>query len=457
MNKVEEIIQNNKGGTVLFLGRVTNFTAEELSNFLEAQGMNYADKYTGQDDISLLVLSSMMTPLEEDLSYELYDAKVPDVKLKDFEAFYTTHIKPNTLLMSLKLSNNQERLLRLLKNEAFLDDVYLKLFKMYDWGSEGLYDNDENRDITITFVKRFFNPDSFRDPAMVYSPITLFSIAKDVEVASVLDAMLTMPNYEIKQSKREELRPKNLREIVALNQNISSENIRYLLSFNDERINGFLACNNAINFKEQKHIYSNANNVIKRMLTQNECLDNSIFEELLSSDENIVKSLLTFQNLNEERIEIILRKNLADELLAYIGQNQSIEELSEKLLGLNELLDYTLATNVLLKEEQLSKLYEKYGENIVLPLSANYSTSSKLLKMFYLNENRKIINNLAANKNTPIEILKELYSENIYEINRHLALNPSVDLEYLEQFALDTELMMLMKENKTYLDSITYK
>ena len=108
--KIEEIIKNNQGGTVLFLGRVTNFTPEELSNFLEAQGMEYADKYIGQE-VALTVLSTMMTPLEEETSYELYDMKIPELRLAQFEEFYTTHIKPNTLMMSMKLSNDQERFL----------------------------------------------------------------------------------------------------------------------------------------------------------------------------------------------------------------------------------------------------------------------------------------------------------------------------------------------------------
>jgi len=267
-NIFKKIIMENQGGTVLFLGRVTNFTAEEISNFLEAQGMKYADKYEEQE-VAIVVLSTMMTPLEEQHSYTLYNAKIPEFRLAQFEEFYTKHIKPNTLMMSLKLSNDQERLKRLLKNSSFGDEVYLKLFKMYDWGADGVYDNDANRDTTITFVDRFYKPDGFRDPAMVYSPITLSNIARDAKKPAILDAMLTMPNHEIKQSRKEDLRPKNLRELVALNPMISRENIRYLLSFNDSRINSFLACNDAINLKEQEYIYRQANEVTKIMLTQN--------------------------------------------------------------------------------------------------------------------------------------------------------------------------------------------
>ena len=450
---IEEIIKQNKNGTVLFLGRVTNFTPEELTNFLESQGMKYADKYVGQE-VALVVLSTMMTPLEEETSYVLYDAKVPELRLAQFEEYYTTHIKPNTLMMSLKLSNDQERLKRLLKNGAFSDEVYLKLFKMYDWGNDGVYDNDENRDATITFVERFYRPDGFRDPAMVYSPITLSNIARDAKTADILDAMLTMPNHEIKQSRKEDLRPKNLREIVALNPNISHESIRYLLSFNDNRIKSFLACNSAIRVDAQELIFQEANDVTKLMLTQNNTLDDKLFRELLKSDNEIVESLLTFQTLTAKRLEYILEVNLPDELLAFMGENVLIEEIVDSLIGINKLLDYKLASNPEVNSELLVKLYETYGEEFVLPLSANSNTSMELLTHFYKSGDREVIQNLAANPNTHFEILKELCELNEHELNRALALNSSVELVYLEQFALDSELIMLMTKNKTYLKSV---
>ena len=453
MKKIEEIIKNNQGGTVLFLGRVTNFTTEELTNFLESQGMMYADKYRGEE-IALTVLSTMLTPLEEESSYTLYDAQVPEVRLAQFEAFYTTHIKPNTLMMSLKLSNDQERLKRQLKNSAFSDEVYLKLFKMYDWGADGVYDNDENRDATISFVDRFYQPDGFRDPAMVYSPITLSNIARDTKNSAVLDAMLSMPNHEIKQSRKEDLRPKNLREIVALNPHIAHENIRYLLSFNDDRINSFLACNDAIRVDAQVLIFQKADEVTKLMLTQNNSLDDTLFKELLKSDDEIVKSLLTFQKLTKSRVNSILEANLNEDVLELMGENQQIEEVVEALMGLNKSLDYKLASNKALNSEQLTTLYEKYGDEFMVPLSSNPNLEPKLLELFYAKGDEEVVLNIASNPSTPQAILDELAEKNIHKFNRSLALNFSTKLAYLEQFALDSELIMLMTKNSTYLESV---
>jgi len=450
---IEKVIANNQGSTVLFLGRIANFTEEELSNFLEAQGMKYANKYTGQE-VALTVLSTMMTPLEDDISYTLYDAKIPEARLEEFEAYYTKYIKPNTLMMSLKLSNDQERLKRQLKNESFSDEVYLKLFKIYDWGGDGVYDNDDNRDMTIAFVKRFYHPDGFRDPAMVYSPITLSSIARDTNSSEVIKAMLSMPNHEIKQSRKEDMRPKNIREIVALNEHISPEDIRYLLSFNNERINTFLASNSAITLKEQEHILVSANRDTKLMLTQNSSLDDKIFRELLLGDEDIVKSLLTFQKITKERLEAIFEAKLSEEVLAHLGENHFIEEVVEHLMFINKTLDYKLASNIQLKSELLEKLYKKYANELIVPLSSNPNLSEEYIREFYNLNDKEVILNLASNPTTPKEILKELCERDEHELNRALAVNLSVELFYLEVFALDSELIQLMTKNKTYLASI---
>ena len=450
MKKIEEIIQNNKAGTVLFLGRVTNFTAEELSNFLEAQGMKYADKYVGQE-IALLVLSSMLTPIEEDLSYELYEAKVPDVTLKNFEAFYTTHIKPNTLLMSLKLSNDQERLLRLLKNEAFSDDVNLKLFKMYDWKGEGIYENDNNRDISISFVKRFYRPDGFRDPAMIYAPTTVLNIAQESSNEDVLDALLTMPNHEIKVSRYESNRPKSLRETIAFNEALSLGAIKQLLSYKDSRIDYFLCANSALKEKDLELLYSRVDENSKLMLAHNSNLSDGLFEKLLKEDDEVVKSLLSYQKMNEHRLSLVKESRF----IAYLGQNNNIASIVLDLVALdNRELDFQLASNAVVEFKVLEELHLKYGEDITVQLAHNQNLSTEFFSMLYAKKDVKIEEALAINHSTPQVILDELCERKNRVLNQLLASNPSVDIRYLREFQLDTSLIRILADNETYGKSV---
>jgi hypothetical protein len=266
-----------------------------------------------------------------------------------------------------------------------------------------------------------------------------------------------MPNHEIKQSRREDLRPKNLREMVALNPLISCASIRYLLSFNDERINSFLACNDTINLKEQEYIYAQANYITKVMMTQNGNLDDKLFKLFLNGEDEVIKSLLTFQTLNNHRLEMILVQNLDNDLLFYVGENQTIEPIAQRLVGINKKLDYKLASNKFLSAKLLEELYSVYGDEFIIPLSINPNLSVSLIEQFYKKKIDKVVENLAQNPKTSQWILKELCELDDKSMNRNLALNPSVELAYLEQFQLDSELMMLMSKNRTFIDSIAYK
>ncbi len=102
----------------------------------------------------------------------------------------------------------------------------------------------------------------------------------------------------------------------------------------------------------------------------------------------------------------------------------------------------------------LEKLYKRYGYEFIVPLSSNPNLSEESLKEFYELNNKEVIFNIASNPTTPKEILKELCEKNEHELNRALAINPSVELFYLEVFALDSELIQLMRKNETYLASV---
>jgi len=484
---MKKLFEKNRGKTVLFLGRVPNFTDIELQNFLEEQGMSYTNRYNPSDDIALIVLSSMLTPIEEELSYELYDMGIADISLSQFEEYFVQNIKPNSLIMSLKLSNNQDRLKRFLKNEAFSDEIYLKLFKLYDWNSQGLYDNDDNRDITISFVKRFYKPDGFRDPAMIYAPTTVMNIAQETDTPEVLDAILSMPNHEIKVSRKEQQRPKNLREIVALNEAISTDSIKRLMSFNNPQIDYFLSANSNITPTQQEILFQKNNKDIKLMLSHNQNLSDNIFEKLLDDSEDIIKTLLTFQKIDAKRLDNILSKSFDPKLLSFIGNNQTLKtDIIDKLLELQNIkLDFKLASNRAIKQEHISKLYDRYGNAIAINLCKNINIPKNMATDFYklallknslksetsvlkterlkpsipnfektLLKKDKIIEALATNISTPSWILNELCQRDNRELNRFLASNPSVDIYYLQQFQLDSSLITILANNPTYAKKI---
>jgi len=447
---MKEIFQRHTGGTVLFLGRLTHFTPQELAHFVEAQGMCYADHYEGQE-VALLVLSSMLTPAEEQTSYDLYAAGVPDVTLESFERYYTTHLNPQGLLMSLKLSQDQDRLKRLLGNEAFEDTFFLKLFMLFDWKGEGIHDCDANRDVTISFVKRFFRPDGFRDPAMVYAPTTVMIIAKDSRDPQVLEAILSMPNHEIKISRYEQRKPRNLREAVAFNPAVTSTIIRKLMAYNDRGVDYFLASNPALEAEALTRLYHRADEATKQMMAHNEALPDSLFSMLLEASEEIQKSLLVHQPMSEERIAALL----SHPWIEMIGYNPTIAEAVPQLFALEQhALDLALASNTAVSQSYLEKLYLRHGERIAVALAANPNLSAQMAASLYERNTTGVREVLAANPATPKVILQSLCEAEDPQLNRALASNPSVDLYWLRQFQLDTSLVRILAENPTYGNDI---
>jgi DNA-directed RNA polymerase subunit F len=443
---IEEVFQSAKGGAILFLGRLKNFTEDEVKIFLK----QYEATFTTELDSSVVAVieSTMLTPPQEEVSYAVYKQKIPTFRLDEFERLYAEKITPDSLLMSLKLSNDQARLIRLLKNEAFEKSLYLKLFKLYDWRGEGVHESDENRDVTNTFVKRFYNPEQFMDPAMIYSPVTLMTIAAESEDSEVLDAMLTMPHYEIKVSKSEK-RPRTLKEMIAINPHSSKETLIQLSRFKNRDIDYFLVHNDTLPHTLQEQIYKRADYEIKKMLTQNANLSDRLFDTLLEEDEEIVSYLFSFARIDKKRLEKIRNHRY----FSILGNGEGIEEVVEELLAIeDEALQYKLAENPLLKAEALERIYARYTKRVAKALSANPNTPKHLLEEFSnLPECEEV---LSANPNTPKDILIAYFERDDEKLNRALASNESMPIAYLQQFQLDPSLMHILSNNKTFTKNI---
>ena len=455
MQKLEAFFQENQGKTILFLGKVLNFTQDELSKFTSKLGINAAFKYENQD-IALTVLSTILTPLEEEISYELYDKGIAEIKLEEFENFYVQSLKPNSLLMSLKLSNNQERLKRLLKVKAFDDTTFLKLFNLYNWNGEGIFDNDDNRDVTLSFIKRFYpHFTNFNHHDIVHSPATILDIALTSTNKDVLKALSKMPNFKINARKQEEWKPRELREFIAVNPNIPTDLIDNFLNLNSSRLDTLLAQNSAINIKQQNKIYARATKETLLKLATNSNLDDSLFDKLLKEDLNIVKELLAKQEITVNRLESIKEEN--SDYLLYLANNPRIEEIKDKLLFQDEKLDIALASNPALNSEDLDKLYKKRGLEVIDNLCKNPNLSPILIEEFYKNATFKQKQYIAQNPNTPQYILDELFNLDSFEINKFLAVNPSLKDEYLDYFKLDNELLRVMSNNPKFLKKVSKK
>jgi len=443
---IEQAFQEAQGKLVLFLGRLKNFTEDEVSIFLNQYDASYTD--TLDENVAVVIESTMMTPAQEEVSYEVYKAKIPTFRLDEFEKLYAQKITPNSLLMSLKLSNDQNRLIRLLKNEAFEKSLYLKLFKLYDWRGLEVHESDENRDVTTTFVKRFYNPEQFMDPAMIYSPVTLMTIVAECEDAEVLEAMMSIPHYEIKISKNER-RPRTLKEMIALNPHANDSTLTQLSRFKNLDIDYFLVQNDSLSHTLQEEIYARADYDIKRMMTLNENLSDALFEKLLQEDDDIAATLLVYAKIDKVRLE----KVRGHKMLSVIGDGEGIAEVVDMLLEIeDEALQERLAENPLVPTEALEKIYARYHDKVAEALCKNPNTPASRLEEF--SKQGVYEEALAANPSTPTEILIGYHDRGEAPLNRALASNEALPIEYLQQLQLDSSLMNILSENETFTKNL---
>ena len=435
----------------MLIGKSLNILPNEIESFLKKQGVGFTLEFEPNKEIAFVIVSSLLKPYEEEILNELYTLKIPEVSLEEFEEYYISKLKPNSLLMSLKLSSNQDRIKRLLNIKSLNSELYLKIFKLYNWQDEGIFDNNSNRDVAISFIKRFFKPTApiYNHTDITYSPANLIDIALTSANKDALDAMLFMPSFSFNTRAKEPWKPKELKEFIALNPNLSINTKKTLLALNSKRIDTLLALNPSLNKEEQFIIYNRGSLEALINLAKNENLVDELFKELLNSDINIIKTLLLNQKIDKNRLDLIKKEHLL-----YLSKNPNIKDIVQDILFLDKKLDFALSSNEAVSSALIKKLYNKYKNEIALFLSLNKNTPKELLEEFFKLNQKEITLNLATNPNTPQDILDSLCELNDYELNKKLALNPSIKDEYLEFFKLDNELLRLMSTNEQMVDRI---
>jgi len=396
----------------------------------------------------MFVEGTIKSPLEDEIAYKASKQKIPYYSTDQFEKLYASELNSDSVLMSLKLSNNQERLARLMQNRYLDDKLFLKLFGMYDWGEDGLFDNSENMEITTLFTKRFYKKERF-DPATFHSPISIFEIAIISEDERVLEALFSVPTLSVKQSRLGDIRPTTIKEALATNTFLNRQTKERLLRLNDAKVDYFLAQNSILDIEMLEKLFERNNTLTNQALATNKKINDVMFKALLK-EPLAVENLLLYQNIDLERYKQIqtLHESIAD------NENLSDEVISALIESKNEKILQNLSANESIKLEFLETIFETKNPTFYPYLAANKNLSEKIIKELHEKKDTEINNSLAFNTSTPMSILEEFYKQDDFELNCHLALNESLPLAYLQQLQLDTRLMNYLKENKTFTENI---
>lgn len=395
------------GKSVLLLGKTRALNSDEFDTLLKLHKITRVESYS--EDIALIIEGRMMNPYEQGESARLYETqRAPIVELSSVEEWLCRSIEPNRLLMSLKLSRNQERLVDFLQNPYITDELFFKLLKLYDWRCEGLFDNDANRDVTAAIIGRFY-VDLDRNHNVQYAMSGLAHLIERYGNPELIHAIVELSPIanEIKKPKDRSLN--GVLDAIALHPDTQENILRLLL---EERA-GLLAHREPLALESE--LLALQNEELNSLLAQNATLSREGALQLESAHPDLIASKTL---LDEDRFGRLLEKYAVN-----LAANPSLTPaMQQKLYSLNDdRVSGTLASNPITLREILDHLFER-GE-FSASLASNPSLSHEKLELLATSTDAEVLVALASNTATPIETLYQLSLDRRFE--RAVKTNPT--------------------------------
>lgn len=439
------VLEEQRGGKILLLGREGLFSPQEIARFLKKYDIT-TTQYL-EEGVVATIENSLLNPVEEAISNDAYDAKIPSYGLEMFEKLLSESMDEDALLMGIKLSNDQERIFRLLGNGHITESLFVKLLMLYSWHDEE--DDRHDRDVIMYTLKRYIDIKP-NEADLLYSYLTLRRLATEAVNPQLLLALVGFPNFSFLIRGKEKV---TLRETIARNTHLDEVLLVKLISLRDEKVDIALAGNRSVDITRLQKLFEKKKIAIFNALATNHAIDDGLFEALLHEDEKTIQLLLLSQPIGLERLGLILKASLPEEIVATLGANAflSAEVIERVIQTTNEGLLSHLASNPTLEAKPLEYIWKQANEVLFPHLALNPSLPVAIIEALYALDRRPIHIALAHNKHTPQHILRGLFDRDIFEINEGLASNGSVPLELLDVLKVDTRLQHALAQNEVFI------
>jgi len=364
-------LQELQNRTILLFGKSRAFSQEEFNAQMKYHNIVITKEY--DESVTYAVDGRMMTPYEQNRSAELYEsAELIFIQIEQLESALAQAIDEDTLLMSLKLSHDKKRLKNFLQNSQVSNKLFFRLLKMYSWGSEDFFENDDNRDVSAAFISRFYE-NIERNHNVQYSTSGFIHLVAQTKSSELLQEISTL--------KPLQLHPK---------------------------IEIAIAMSDYCDTKLQERLFKKGTDALLEGLSFNQNLKREFVEEFLKEKElgsNVARSL----NLNSELFEL-LTPNLTD-----LALNKTLSlPMQERLFAYRDREVYqALSYNNSLDVSIIQSLLELNDRVIKEILYSNLATPVEILVEAYKDE--KNHEALAQNESTPIDILYQLQLDSRYD------------------------------------------
>jgi len=394
-------LKNLENKNVLLFGKSRAFSEEEFIAQMKFHKIGICREYS--DNIAFVIDGAMMTPYEEIESEKLYEQKLAEfIKIDTLEKELAREIDEDTLLMSLKLSHDTQRLKNFLKNSSISDNLFFRLISMYSWGGEDFFDNNDNRDVTAGLIARFYE-NIEQNHNVEYATTGLIHLVSQTKNAKLLEVI-----SKLEPSKNS----LKLLKVLAIHSELPKSVIKSFLKFSNDEIKSLLAMRDDCDVDMQDVLYKDG---FFEALSYNSHLDKKFIKELY-------KYSLYAKNIAKHII-------LDDEIFTIFKDKYYLE----------------LAQNISLDNNMLKKLFAKDIVELNYEIYKNSSVSQDILKEAY--KDKSYHKALSFNSNTPKDLLLELFKSNDEEILVNLAKNENTPVEILYQLQLDSRFERYVKTN----------
>lgn len=446
------LLSAHRGETVLILGKPETFTFDEIAAILKRE-FDLESTRTMSDKVGVVIEHRRLNPVESMWSEEAYAARIPSAMLETLEALLAEGLDDKNVLMSLKLSGDEDRVYRLLGNPSLSEALFIALLKMYRWSGEE--DDRKDRDVIVYTLRRYLDIKP-NETDLLFSPSALRVLARDTRNGALLEALLGFPDLRFVVRRNHTV---TLLETIAGNPAIAPSVAQKLHAMKRSDIDRALASNASAPLAILHTLFDRKVSDIDRALASNPRIDETIFEGLLERGDRAVHTFLLWdQPLDIVRYEKMQSYIEDRALFVHLSQNERLDDalkayLCERCDG--ELLA-AIASNDTFAPEMLARIYARDdGDEIARALALNPNTPHEVLERLYslIDEDETIARHLAYNKSVSPDVLERLYRVGHTDINEGLAKNPSTPDTVLEALRLEGRYRSQLAENPKLIDA----
>ena len=433
-----EYLSNKK---IILFGKSRALSHDEFNKQLQNHSIILVDDVS--EGVERIFEGRLINPVKQDELDQLYaDNVAPIVAVDELEQWLCQAIDADTLLMSLKLSSDRERLIGYLQNKYITNALFLRLLKLYNWEGLGFFESDENRDITAALISRFYE-NIERNHNVQYANMGIMHLLNQSNDSTLTETIALLPPLQTALKDGCDNSTLKILHAVARHPHSSKRVLKQWLKNGNDDIKMLIAMRYDLDLQLQQYLLNLSQNIIDETLSLNDTIAPSIALTLLERyPENILKHIA----LGESLFNAHMKQYAVD-----LAENPSLSlAMQEQLLTCDSKVQSVLAQNSHLCASVFETLFNRSHVDVLAELITNEQITPSHIEKLYQRQNATLNLAIASSQNTDITILQALAKSSDTAILLALAKNPSTPIDLLYQFQLDSQLARAVKENPSF-------